>query len=377
MSSLLGIFERERFILRMKNKIIHIMSSDTSIHNRNIVKMINESSKFIPSRHAFYFMFEGENDELRKYGNCFYNRNVDSVSKLIQFLDEADILIMHGLNIQWWLLYFIPRKKLKKMVWVVWGHDLYIIESKNKLINYLKEIRWKLFCFRLKKIRAVGIGFKYDSLRIHESLRNVEILNMPYFQGDLSDYSQYQESIKSNHATKIMVGHASFEYLNHLEILEKLSKYKNENIIISLVLVYGPSGYAETVINKAISLFGMKKVEIIDKKMPYEQYVQYLKTVDIAILDYKHQAALGNFYLLCLFGKKMYLHKKGILKQCLILEGAKTFSTDCIGKISFDTFIEPVDDHSKKIMRKFAEYYFDKATAESNWLSSLSELEVF
>lgn len=85
--------------------------------------------------------------------------------------------------------------------------------------------------------------------------------------------------------------------------------YKNEDIKIVLPLSYGDISYAETIETYARTLYG-DKVLILRENLGFLDYVKLIKTIDIAIFDYKHQSALGNIMLLLLWGKKfIYLLK--------------------------------------------------------------------
>jgi hypothetical protein len=141
------------------------------------------------------------------------------------------------------------------------------------------------------------------------------------------------------------------------------------------VLSYGSKEYANMVIDKAVRIFGEEKVEVIKDPMPYDDYVEYINTVDIAILDYQHQSALGNFYLLSLFGKKIYLNDDGILMLCTVMEGGKPNYVSDIGIESYEEFVKPLSSKESEVMRKFAEYYFDEEIAVQNWKYSFEGIK--
>ena len=59
------------------------------------------------------------------------------------------------------------------------------------------------------------------------------------------DKADVNKAPKIDDPIRNMVDHSAYEYLHHIDILDKLVVYKNENIIISLVLAYGNKAYAE------------------------------------------------------------------------------------------------------------------------------------
>lgn len=363
-------------MIKNKYKFVHIVPSGSIIHISWVVKMINEQG--LSDEHCFIMAKENVYNANIMYKNVFFEQDLNSnLSLLREYMKNADYVIMHGMVLSVLQLYRLPKLLLKKVIWVVWGSDIYLVKEKNTtfksfLKNIYRDITFKLKIHRIKNIRGIGFGFKYDSLIVNRLFGNkVNFYNMPYFQQDFnrSEHSDNTAPIK------IMIGHSAFPFLNHIEMLKKLQTYRDENICVSLVLAYGHAVYKETVLKTALELFGSDKVEIIDKTLSYDDYVEYIKTIDIAVLDFTHQSALGNFYLLNYFGKKMYLNEQGILYKCCTIEGIKTYKTSQIGLISFQDFVEPVDELSRRMMREFAAYYYDEAVATNNWLLSFGGIK--
>ncbi len=352
------------------------MPSDSVIHNTNIIEMINHSPGFSPEDHCFVLRSETVYEKTKQYGNCEYNSDVLKLSVFRELSARADVIILHSQAFSWWQLYFIPRRILKKSVWVVWGHDLYCTESSSKLINVLKDIRWEIERIRLRHFRAIGIGFKYDAIRIRTGIsRKIPILNMPYFQGEPDLEAAVPAPADAARPLKVMLGHSAYPFLKHDYLIDKLSRFKNENLVISLVLNYGHPDYAEKVAAHAAAVFGEDKVEVIDRQLDYKEYLRYIQSVDVAVFDFKHQSALGNFYLLLLYGKKIYLNPSGILYECVKLEGGRPHSTEDLDRESFQEVAAADSEAARSVMQKFAMYYFEKPNAIENWRNSLKYLE--
>ena len=170
-----------------------------------------------------------------------------------------------------------------------------------------------------------------------------------------------------------MIGHCAYQFLRHIEIMDLLKKYKDENLLISLVLSYGDMEYARKVEEYAIQTFGNDKVEIIRKLMSPMEYIEYLNTVDICILDYKHQAALGNFWRLLYLEKKIFLNKDGILKLFANFEGAETYCVENIKNMNFEQFTKRLNDPQS--CKKSVEFYIDENNILNMWKNSINELE--
>jgi len=248
----------------------------------------------------------------------------------------------------------------------------FLAQSARKVGDFLINCEIKHYC-------GVGIGFKYDALEIKKRFKNkTTILMCPYPNGmrlDKVDSIIKESNIYKkdrNTPTKIMVAHSAHEYLHHKEMLDKLSVYKDENIIVSLPLTYGNSSYANHIEEYAKSLFG-DKIEILRRRMDIYEYIKYLTTVDIAILDQVHQSGLGNLYYLLYLGKKIYLNKDGFLKLAFQLEGSYFDTTDFIGIEPYEQFIK--SNNTMENAKAYAKYILNEKNLINMWKSTFDGLK--
>lgn len=177
-------------------------------------------------------------------------------------------------------------------------------------------------------------------------------------------------SQKGNKSTRIMVGHCGAEADRHLEIFEKLKKYKDENIIISLILSYGNKDYIKKVKSKAVEIFN-DKVEFINNYMEYDDFAKYISTVDVAILDQIYSNALGNLSLLIFFQKKVYINRNGNIAESFCNSGIKANYTDDIYKLSFEEFV--INEEFDKKLLKYSSIHSHICDCE-NWRNILESL---
>lgn len=359
--------------------IVHIMPLDNVTHNSLLIDSINGSDCFTGQDHRFIVKSQNLYEKVSHYPNVVYDRKIEKLQKLKAVFQSANLVIIHSMNMTVFQLMLIPRSELKKAIWVVWGHDLYFREGeksfKGNLRRIFNSVRWKIKCLRIRHFNGIGIGFRYDAFRIIECFGSkMHIYNMPYCSLEYNALVRgYKPKENKSDVIKIMVGHSAYRFMNHIEILKRLSHYRNEKILISLVLAYGGREYAEQVIECAYSLFKKEQIEIISESMSYACYLDYINSVHIAVLDQKHQSALGNFYLLTYFGKKIFVNANGLLKKASILEGFQTYDSSLIGELSFEKFSEPCTEQCKVNMRRFAAYFYDDATCIQNWKMSLEE----
>lgn len=368
-----------------KVKYVHIMSHESTIYNEQIVNMINENKDiFDKEDHLFVISNSDVYNQVKHFENVIFEPNISKSIKIFKkYANECDYIFLHSNTLSAKVLLFSNKDLLNKIVWCEWGHDLY--DRKEKSSNIIRIIAKKIIKFipkyikkiRTKKYYAIGIGFQYDAIEAKRKYgEDMRIVMTPY--GYIKNNKEkidkiIEENKNSNECTKIMVGHSAYPFLNHIELLNKLAKYKEENIKISLVLAYGSKEYAETVKEEAKRLFRNDQVEIIEKMMSSEEYIKYLTTVDICCLDYKHQAALANIYMLLYMGKKLFLNKDGIVKLFTTLENIETYNTNDIGSIEFNEFSAPIKN--TKYGKQFAEFHIDEKNYISLWENTIKNLE--
>lgn len=354
-------------------RFVHLVYSD-SIHTQNIIEMLqchfyNDNHLVLTSSESLY----------EKYGNnhVVLDKSISKASGIKKYYSEDVVFISHSMVLSTVDIYKLPRKILKRMVWVVWGHDLYITPEKGvkgSIKTVAKKARRMVRFHRYNLLCGIGIGFCHDSIEIRKLSSKCQIFNMLYCQSKIKAMDEMTKHFDDK-TVKVMIGHSAFSFLNHKKNIDRLSKYKNENIVISLVLSYGSQDYARSVIEHAKKTFGSAKIEVILEKQSFEDYVEYIKGIDIAIFDYEHQSALGNIFLLMYLGKKLYFSADGILYQSAVLDGWLPCRTDSIGEIDFDDFSKPLDSITKKRMKTIASYYYDKELSIMNWRNSFITIE--
>ncbi len=141
---------------------------------------------------------------------------------------------------------------------------------------------------------------------------------------------------------------------NHIEVLEKLKIYKNEDIKIFVPLSYGDNNYAKEVILKGKNIFGDKFISITEL-MPLEKYLEFLSQIDIAIFNSNIQIAMGNIITLLGLGKKVYMRNDITPWELFRDIDIKVFDVDNIQ-------IDVIDEETKKENQQKMKEYFSKET---------------
>lgn len=228
-------------------------------------------------------------------------KNIVAVTKA---MNKADKIILHGLfnNHLFYLLAMQPWL-LKKIYWVMWGGDLYIHNAP------VKDWRWKINeFFRHLIVKRIGhfityIKGDYELARKWYGAKG-EYHHCLMYPSNL--YKDFNLPSKQGTAINILVGNSADPTNNHAEVLEKLTVYKHENIQIFCPLSYGPPDEAERIAKLGRELFGDRFTPLLDF-MPFENYLELLGQIDIAVFAHKRQQAMGNTITLLGLGKKVYM----------------------------------------------------------------------
>lgn len=211
-----------------------------------------------------------------------------------------------------------------KMAWICWGWDSHYSEDEYAVQHILKKLKYH-YAARAR-IETVWNNYKINA-------KSIKGLSYCYIPHDIDS----DEYIKDTAYTYILLGHSATSYGNHIEGLNFLHKWKNENIKIYCPLSYGNMTYRDMVISKGKELFGDKFIPMIDF-MEIEKYYAFLNNIDVAVLPITKMAAGTTILYLSAHGKRIYL-KREIMK-CFDGMAENIYDMDLINEQSFEDFIQ-------------------------------------
>ncbi|KIO70373.1 TDP-N-acetylfucosamine:lipid II N-acetylfucosaminyltransferase [Caldibacillus thermoamylovorans] len=342
----------------MKN--LHILSIDK--FSEPYINFINKH--FNPGEHQFALISSKLNTEFRsKYKNIkrFYNKPF-SFLLLIKYMNKSEHIMIHSLfNPKILLLLFFQPWLLKKSYWIVWGGDLYAYMKPRKTIRAkMKELLRTFVIKRFGHIVALVKG-DYDLAKKWYSVTG------KYHHGAYINpiSKKYLDSLpKKNECEKgslvIQIGNSADPANNHLEVLKKLKRFREENITIYSPLSYaGDESYIKVIIEEGKKIFGDKFIPLTEF-LPPEEYSAYLNNIDVAIFNNDRQQALGNIYALLYLNKKVYIRSDTSMwshfKEKFDIEMNDFLAID---NLDFEQFAYIGGSQSKvKIERVFKEEYF-------------------
>lgn len=278
----------------------------------------------------------------------FVNRLTGYISLIFRILTARKIILHGFFNFKVLLIiWFLPHVR-KKCYWNIWGADLY----QHRLSP--KNIKWyvKQFFMRsiIKNIGYIVSGTPGDAGLVKKWYGGSSIyINCFNYISNL--HIECCKKTAGIEDINVLVGNSADPTNNHLEIFDKIEKYKDDKIIIHCPLSYGDYSYALGIIEEGKRRFGDKFRPIVDV-MPFDEYKKFLCSIDIAVFNHDRQQAMGNIRALVGMGKKVHMRNAITSTASLKSLGVKVFSVEEINLIkSFsesENNIEVMKEHYSK-----------------------------
>ncbi|SNU06247.1 4-alpha-L-fucosyltransferase glycosyl transferase group 56 [Lachnospiraceae bacterium] len=270
----------------------------------------------------------------------------------------------------------IHRFKKYQLVLICWGADIYDarfalenhkFDFKLRFHEYLKrriikccDIFMTFACADYEIITKYygGHGKQFDCL--YPSNANLELLDKLK-----NDYELEIGNSFRNNTFKILLGNSATKTNLHIQALDAMAKFSDEDIEIICPLSYGDKEYGKKVVDYGKSVFKEKFKPILDY-MSTDDYSRLLNSVDVAVFNHNRQQGTGNIEILAYLGKKLYIRSDTTTwKHYVIRDGCKFFDAKLIEKMSFNDFIS-----MKKDDVSINEEYFRKIW-DINYVKSL------
>ena len=269
------------------------------ILDKFIPNFIEFVDKYFEQKDHKYVLITSEkyNYGLKKEHNIeFLHTDDDIFTTLVQYMNEAKKIVLHGL---WREKVNLILKEnpllLKKCFWIMWGGDFYFPQKQSELQKYVIENVPYL---------VTGTKGEVDYVRNNYNAKGEHIEAFVYTS---NLFKKINSSPKIDGKIRILVGNSSTETNQHFEVFNKLEIYKNENIEIFVPLSYGDFKYGMQVMKVGYEIFGDKFKPIIDF-MNEQDYYKFLSTIDIGIFNHNRQQGMGNIITLLGMGKKVYMN---------------------------------------------------------------------
>lgn len=328
--------------------IIHLMCfSKTS---REYIKFI---TNYFPKAEHRFILWKGNDPhgmEVKELKNIEILKNK---KELLSFylklfkLRKYEKIIIHG----WYYPYFsIPlflnKFLLKKIYWCMWGADVYTLFEKKltfkaKIYHYFDR-----YCKCNINNYLTQIREDYNLLKENYRIKGKHIDTFMY---PSNLYKKQKLSFIPKNKLSIQIGNSA-EERNHLEVLKKLILYQDRIEKIYLPLSYGNTeNYIDNLLKEIPNELKNKVVPIL-KVMPFEEYINFLSKVDIAIFPFKQQQAFGNIISLLGMKKTVYLKEESTTYKSLKNIGLNIKSFNNLKNL--EKFNDDILEKNKEIIKE-------------------------
>lgn len=309
-------------------------------------------SRFIIYGKKKQFMFEADSSNTVFLENHkLLNKNSDAY----KWAEEADIIVFSGLfaGAEKCLMKF-PRASVKKTYMHLWGGDFYDLRKKVPVYNIRQRLSDAVKKHYIKNAKGIInlISGEYEQLCEIVRVKGEHYI-APVCGGNNSDMCADKFRLdKSVSPVKICLGNSATSTNNHMEAIELLSRFRDEDIRVICPLSYGDKEYAQKVI-----AFGREKLgdrfEPITDYMDKDKYFDMLADCRVGIFNNDRQQAMGNISALIYMGAKIYIKKDTSMwdaytkdRGCTVYDIADIAETDLNGFLSFsdDTAVSNRDN---------------------------------
>lgn len=325
---------------------LHLFASETT-YSSTLLSLLDRNIDL--QEHSFVFGLGKSHPISREYkgqldNRIFFLKKPQDFLKIIRLIKNAKWIYFHFLAYDPTLFYWLIRKKkIKNATWIIWGADVYAYKkARHSLRNKLYEkARKKLIPF-FPEIAA----FVKDDFEIVNKVYNTRAEYVPILYPipvNLDHLAEIQlERLEGE--VKIMIGNSGDESNEHIDVLQKIARFSEENILIICPLSYGGTPeYIDSVCAEGKRLFGDKFVAV-KEMMQANDYAHFLAHIDIVLMNHQRQQGLGNIMALLFLEKKIFMRKNTTSFDFLVENGCKIELIETLDQISFNDFINFTDE---------------------------------
>ena len=286
---------------------------------------------FGKEKHSFLLFSKGESliNDLKTddYQNVFWSvGNVFSNKKASMLIENSNIIVIHSL--------FFPvsdLKKLseideKKLIWFIWGGDLYDTYLAYKKRPYhisslIREIYRRKFFSKIDYVIANDGDYRVFCSWYKTKAKKL----FAQYTYNLIDKSEISHKNTTDGKIRVLVGHSATRTCRHLDVFEKLSSFKDKITVISPLSYPSDIKYIDKVKKIGYEIFGDSFIPITEF-MDYKEYIKLLSSIDIGVFANNRQQGNGNIISLLYLGKKIYISPENNLYQMYKEMGAYVFA---------------------------------------------------
>jgi hypothetical protein len=227
---------------------------------------------------------------------------------------------------------WVARNKFRELNWMVWGGDLYNLPAfdhlcyepitKKKYIDRVFTLQSILLSLKLKFTSAPFEKRAYAKVSSILTWMSAEhefaVKNLPvraehkfFFYENQSPYLEMAQEVPVIQREKpfLLIGNSGSPANNHLDAVAYL---ETNRIAADLVIPvsYGDQHYIAFL--RSNLKYTLGDVQFIDRYMPFNEYVEFLKSTDGLIMNTIRPQGYGNILMMKHLGKPVFFNEKNI-----------------------------------------------------------------
>lgn len=322
-------------------------------------QLVYKLNTYFADKKTFYVLVDKKKrvefpKDLLTYNNVMIYRGFRDFWRLLKVARKAQVVAYNALFYRFFLqMQLLMCAIFKPKVWVVWSADMYLRDCSN----FLKKIYNR---FLISRFHYIATSIEGDFAN-YQKIWGFGAKNLHFFFPFSQDILKIPLQKKESQTTWVQVGNSGHFTNRHLEVLELLKGYKDENLKIVIPLSYSCSKeYQENVENAYKQVFGENKIWILKENLSFGEYANLLGQIDIGIFHHFVQEAGHNIMLLEAFGKKLYICPQNTLyNMSKAIFKVNVFSTEDLKDLPFKKFIAWNTEDSKSNQEKMRHFVSD------------------
>lgn len=298
------------------------------------------------------FVFETNND------SCFWCASMECVVsnyKIAHIAKKCDLIVYSGLFGSEIYPIIFGLKTLKKSYIQFWGGDFYILKKNPVSLKSKIRYMYKRYIINHAAGAITLIPNDYDELCKVCHPNGKHFVAPVCGNGDTKNIINSLRFInKKESPTMILLGNSATETNQHMQVIDILRKFKDEDIQIICPLSYGDKSYGERVIQYGKQAFGSKFVPLTSY-MEKDEYFKIIAECKIAVFNNNRQQAMGNIGVALALGCKVFIRTDTAMWDTYYNERKmKIFDVESISKLNYQEFL--FIDENNDNYEKYLEY---------------------
>lgn len=319
-----------------------LMNELTDIEKKIVIYGKKEEFKFTTDDKNIVFL-----SDYREYSRS---------SIIYKWAVESDVVIFSGVFGTEKLFFKFPSSVKRKSYFHLWGGDFYDLREKVPFFSLRKNISKLIKKYSIKRAAGIINLISGDYWELNKIVKiNSKHFVAPVCGRNLDEdlYTKLFNTSKSQNPISICLGNSATKTNNHIQALNYLKAYKDENIEIVCPLSYGDNKYAKDVIVYGKQVFGDRFIPLTEY-MDKDRYYKFISKCKIAVFNNDRQQALGNINMFLSVGTKIYMRNNTSMWETYINERKYIiYDIEDILNTKFNQFTE--------FEKKDALFNFDKA----------------